>query len=410
MKVRRAHKIALDPTPEQTDRFNRAAGTARFVWNWALAEWNRLFKCGEKPNAMDLKKRFNAVKGDEFPWVYESPRDANAQPFADLQAAFRNFFAGRARRPRFKKKNKCRDSFYVANDKFSLDGRYVRLPKIGHVKMREALRFHGKILGARVSRTADRWFLSVQVETESRLLSLSKDDAGESQDGVIGVDLGIDRLAVLSDGTTFANPKPLRKALRKLQRRSRQLSRKVKGSANYAKAARKLARLHARIADLRSDALHKLTTWLVACYRHVVIEDLNIKGMLRNGRLARAIADVGWGELRRQLAYKAEAAGTVLTVADRWYPSSKTCSGCGAVKTDLALGDRICECASCGLVIDRDLNAAVNLERYPGLSGESDACGHLSAGLVDPELVEGGGKVKLGWLKQEFNACSFEYK
>ena len=183
---------------------------------------------------MDLKKRFNAVKGDEFPWVYESPRDANAQPFADLQAAFRNFFDKRAGRPTFKKKNKCRDSFYVANDKFSLDGRRVRLPKIGHVKMREALRFQGKILGARVSRSADRWFLSVQVETELRLLSLSKDDTGESQDGVIGVDLGLHKLATLSDGTTFDNPRPLRK----LRRLSRRLSRKVKGSANHAKAAR----------------------------------------------------------------------------------------------------------------------------------------------------------------------------
>ena len=377
MKVRRAHKIALDPTPEQTDRFNRAAGTARFVWNWALAEWNRLFKCGEKPNAMDLKKRFNAVKGDEFPWVYESPRDANAQPFADLATAFRNFFDKRAERPTFKKKGKCRDSFYVANDKFSLDGRSVRLPKIGHVKMREALRFHGKILGARVSRTADRWFLSVQVETE-----LTPLDAGESQDGVIGVDLGLHKLAVLSDGTTFDNPKPLRKMLRKLRRLSWRLSRKVKGSANHAKAARKLARLHARIAAIRADALHKLTTWLTAHYRHVVIEDLHVKGMLRGGRLARAIADVGWGEFRRQLAYKGEAAGVLVTVVSRWYPSSKTCSGCGAVKSDLTLKERVYECASCGLIVDRDFNAAVNLERYPGLSGESDACGHLSAGLV----------------------------
>ena len=377
MKVRRAHRIALDPTDEQREQFKRAAGTARFVWNWALAEWNRLFKSSEKPNAMDLKKRFNAVKGDEFPWVYESPRDANARPFADLQAAFRNFFDKRAERPKFKKKGKCRDSFYVANDKFSLDGRSVRLPKIGHVKMREALRFHGKIIGARVSRTADRWFLSVQVETKPTPF-----DAGESQAGVIGVDLGLHKLAVLSDGTTFDNPKPLRKMLRKLRRLSWRLSRKVKGSANHAKAARKLARLHARIADIRADALHKLTTWLVAHYRHVVIEDMHVKGMLRNGRLARAIADVGWGEFRRQLAYKGEAAGVPVTVVSRWYPSSKTCSGCGAVKSDLTLKDRVYECASCRLIVDRDFNAAVNLERYPGLSGESDACGHLSAGLV----------------------------
>lgn len=379
MKVRRAHRIALDPTDAQREQFKRAAGTARFVWNWALAEWDRLFKSGEKPNAMDLKKRFNAIKGTEFPWVYESPRDANSQPFADLAQAFRNFFdkSLKAKRPRFKKKNKTKDSFYIANDKFALDGRSVRLPKIGRVRMRESLRFDGKILSARVSRTADRWFISIQVEFD-----LLPFDAGKSQADVVGMDLGLRHLAVLSDGTTFPNPKPLAKALRRLRRLNRSLSRKVKGSVTWRKAVRKLARLHARIASLRADALHKLTTWLVGRYGHVVIEDLHVKGMMRNGRLARAIADVGWGELRRQLTYKAETVGGGVTIVDCWYPSSKTCSGCGAVKNDLTLKDRVYRCTGCGLTIDRDLNAAVNLERYPGLRGNPHARGHLSAGCV----------------------------
>ena len=230
---------------------------------------------------------------------------------------------------------------------------------------------------------------------------------------MVGVDLGIKHLAVLSDGRTFDNPKPLRRALRKLRRLNRRLHRKSRGSANRHRAAMRVARLHARIANVRQDTLHKLTTALVRDYRQVVIEDLNVKGMLRNRRLSRAIADVGLHEFRRQLTYKAAVDETLVTVADRWYASSKTCSGCGAVKAVLGLSERNYVCMACGLVKDRDWNAACNLERYPGLRGNLYACGHPSAGLVAPELVEGGGRVKLRWTKQEFmrnnlHACAYK--
>ena len=357
MKITRSHRIALDPTDEQRQQFVRAAGCARFVWNWALAEWKRQYKAGGKPTANALKRQFNAMKRDAFPWLYESPKDANLQPFNHLNKAFQRFFKKLAKYPTFKKKGKCRDSFYVSNDKFRLDGQRVRLPRIGWVSMREGLRFDGKILSATVTRTADRWFLSVQVETELF------PSPSETQADVVGVDLGIKHLAVLSDGRTFDNPKPLRKALRKLRRLNKSLHRKVKGSVNRRRAAARVARLHARIANVRQDALHKLTTTLVRNYRHMVIEDLNVKGMMRNRKLSRAIADVGFGELRRQLAYKAEAEETLVTVADRWFPSSKTCSGCGAVK-DMPLSQREYVCEVCGMVEDRDLNAALNLERY----------------------------------------------
>ena len=371
MKVTRSHRIALEPTDEQRQQFVRAAGCARFVWNWALAEWNRQYKAGDKPTANKLKRQFNAMKRDAFTWLYESPKDANLQPFTHLHEAFQRFFKKLAKRPTLKKKGRCKDSFYVSNDKFRLDGRRVRLPKIGWMKMREALRFDGKIVGATVSRIADRWFLSVQVETEVFPLQQvqGRPSPSETQAAVVGVDLGIKHLAVLSDGRTFDNPKPLRRALRKLRRLNRRLHRKPKGSANRKRAAGRVARLHARIACIRQDVLHKLTTALVRDYRHVVIEDLNVKGMVRNRRLARAVADVGFGELRRQLAYKAEVDGTLVTVADRWYASSKTCSGCGTVKEILALSQREYVCMACGLVKDRDFNAACNLERYPGLRG-----------------------------------------
>ena len=204
MKTTRSHKIALEPTADQAQAFRRAAGVARFTWNWALAAWRRQYEAGEKPTALGLKKQFNAIKGEQFPWVYESPRDANAQPFANLGKAFVRFFNKEARRPRFKKKGKCRDAFYVANDKFRVDGRTITLPRIGKVRMREALRFAGKVTGATVSRTANRWFVAVSVEVDLPAVRC------ENQARTVGVDLGVKRLATLSDGTVITGPKPLR--------------------------------------------------------------------------------------------------------------------------------------------------------------------------------------------------------
>ena len=315
------------------------------------------------------------------------PQGCEPATFWGAESSVQRFFKKLSRRPTFKKKGRCRDSFYVSNDKFRLDGRRVRLPKIGWVRMREALRFEGKVLGASVSRTADRWFLAVQVETELFPLQQAQGrlSRSETQANVVGVDLGIKHLATLSDGRTFDNPNPLRVALRKLRRMNRRLHRKPKGSVNRGKAAARVARLHARIANVRQDTLHKLTALLTRNYGHVVIEDLNVKGMLRNRKLARAIADVGLHELRRQLAYKAEVEKTTVTVADRWYPSSKTCSGCGAVKAVLGLSERDYVCMACGLVKDRDWNAACNLERYPGLRGNPTPVD--TGALADPSWV-----------------------
>ena len=363
MKVTRSHKIALDPTPEQEASFRKAAGIARVAWNWALAEWNRQYKAGEKPDGPGLKKRFNAIKRESFPWVYESPRDANAQPFAHLDNAFKRFFRKEVRKPRFKKKGRCKDSFYIANDKFRVEGKNVRLPKIGSVRMRESLRFEGKVLCATVSRTADRWFVSISVEVHMPMVRR------ENQARTVGVDLGVKRLATLSDGMTVDGPKPLRRQLGRLRRLSKSVSRKRKGSCNRAKAVRRLSRCHVRIAGIRGDCLHKLTTNLVRNYGRVVVEDLNVKGMAHNRRLARAIHDMGFGEFRRQLAYKAEALPCEVVLADRWFPSSKLCRICNAKNDGLTLNDRSFRCDACGHEEDRDLNASRNLERYPGLRG-----------------------------------------
>ena len=387
-----SHKIALCPTPEQADYFNRACGTARRVWNWALGEWNRQYAAGQKPNAMALKKQFNVIKYSDTQWLDENGqpwlktihRDAHAQPFAHLAKAWNRFFAeikaGKpAHEPQFKKKGRCRDSFYVANDKFSLSGKTIRLPKIGDVVLTEALRFGGKILGATVSRTGNRWFVAIQVEVPDAHFHLPR-TANEIQ----GIDLGIKAVATLSNGEFVQAPKPLKASLRRLKIRGRRLSRKHEAAkitagfapnANLPKGARlpvsnnrkkssvTLARLHARIANIRADFTHKLTTRLCRENQAVVIEDLHVKGMLANDKLARAISDVGFGMFRLQIEYKARRYGTQLIIADRWYPSSRLCSICGWKNEALTLKDREWVCPQCGTHHDRDLNAALNLKR-----------------------------------------------
>lgn len=422
-----AHRIQLVPTAAQRDYFARAAGTARRVWNWALAEWQRQVKAGERPNAMALKKRFNAIKYSDpawldengLPWLYTIHRDAHAQPFANLARAWGRYFEQRrqgspANPPRFKKKGRCRDSFYVANDKFSLEGITARLPKIGQVTLREALRWPGKIMGASVSREADRWFLSVQVDVPDDVAKLRR-----SGDGVVGVDLGVSAAATLSTGEKVIAPRPLKAALRRLRIRSRRQSRKLEAarkeagiegrmptgtrlapSKNQTCGTRKLARLHARIARVRKDFIHKLTTRLCRDNQTVVVEDLNVRGMMANARLARAIADIGFHEVRRQLHYKAQRYGTTLVIADRWYPSSKLCSGCGVRNARLGLGERVWTCASCGVRHDRDVNAAINLQRLAtgALAAQSAlpvASPAVTPGTVVDAVSAGGGKVTL---------------
>lgn len=421
-----AHQIRLEATPEQRDYFARAAGTARKVWNWALAEWHRQVELGQRPQAMTLKKAFNAIKYihpdwlDEqgSPWLKTIHRDAHAQPFMHLERAWSRYFkqrlAGeRAFPPAFKKKGRCRDSFYVANDKFRLEGKYVVLPKIGKVALAESLRLTGKLMGACVSREADHWYLAVQVDLPEQESILRR-----SGDGVIGVDLGLSAAAVLSNGEKIAAPRPLRKSQRRLRIRSRRHARKLKAakktagivgttpkgvhlpvSCNRQKSARAIARLHARIAHVRADFTHKLTTRLCRENQAVAIEDLNVRGMLANQRLARAIADVGFCEIRRQLEYKTRRYRTLLVVADRWYPSSKLCSTCGAHYTALKLGEREWNC-QCGARHDRDVNATINLQRLATDAlaaitalpvASVTATSHTAANI----LLAGGGKVTL---------------
>lgn len=355
-----AHKIRLVPTREQEEYFRRACGTVRFTYNWALVAWKEAYESGKKPSGRSLKKDFNAIRKSQFPWTYEVHRDCTAGAFDHIQSAFQNFFrtvkaGGKSGYPAFKKKGHSKDSFDIANDKLQLQERQVRIPVLGWVKMRETLRFEGKILGAVVSRSADQWHIAIQVDVGE----LNRERTGNS---VVGVDLGIKASATLSTGEVVQGPKALRSHLKKLRRLSRRHSRKQKRSANRRKSALKLGRIHLRITNIRKDRLDKLSTRLVSENQAVGIEDLHVKGMVRNRSLARAISDEGWSEFRRQLEYKAPMFGTEIVVHDRWLPSSKACSGCGHVKEKLLLGERTYSCAQCSLVIDRDHNAALNLK------------------------------------------------
>ena len=270
--------------------------------------------------------------------------------------------------PRFKKKGRCRDSFRFSTGTIRCAGATVTLPRLGAIRTHESTRKlarrldngTARILSATVSRTAQRWFVSFTVEVDRNI-----PERHRRPGSVVGIDLGVKTLlTAVDDGgnvVVVEGPKPLSAALRKLCRASRAHSRKAPGSANRRKAAARLARIHARVANVRADSLHKATSMLAARYETVVVEDLHVAGMGRNSRLARAVADQGFGAARRMLAYKTTWNGGTLIMADRWFPSSKTCSGCGAVKAKLALSERTYACDTCGLVLDRDVNAARNL-------------------------------------------------
>lgn len=379
--MHRVHKIKLDPTQEQAIYFARACGVARFAFNWALAAWKEEYEAGGKPNEAALRKRLNAIKGEQFPWMSEVTKVAPQNAIKNVGVAFQHFFrrvkqGGKPGYPRFKRKG-LHDSFRADNGPKDAEshaveciGKTIKLPRCGVVRMREELRFSGRTLAATVSKMADGWYVAILVDTSDCL-------SGPLDHGAVGVDLGIKELATLSDGTVFPSLKPHRAAHRRLVRLSRSLSRKQKGSANRAKAKTKLAKLHKRIADIRVDALHKLTHRLATEFDTIAIEDLNVKGMVRNSHLARSVSDAGFGEFRRQLEYKAAMTGASVFIVDRFYPSSKTCSTCGEIH-DLKLSNRVMVCG-CGNVMDRDLNAAINLKNK-AVSSTVTACGEDGSG------------------------------
>ena len=353
------------------------AGAARFAYNAGLAHVKEAIGGGEPPewSHYSLRRWWNANK-DELAvnqatgevWWDQNSKEAYSGALRDLARGFSNWSKSRkgkrkGRRvgfPKFKSKNTTMRFAYstgftapTASDPYGL-----KLPRIGRVHCMENV--HERISGARliritVSRRAGCWYASLTVEREPTA------PATAPKLGAVGVDLGVKNLATLSDSTVIPNPRALGARLKALRKAQKALSRKVKGSVRREKAKERVSRLHARVADVRADAINKATTMIAGTYSAVCIEDLNVAGMVKNHNLARSVSDAALGEFRRQLEYKTARTGAVLCVVDRWFPSSKTCSNCGVVKAKLSLSERTYHCDSCGLTMDRDLNAAINI-------------------------------------------------
>lgn len=380
MMITKVHKIKLYPTKSQEQLFRQSCGVARFTYNWALEKWQKDYENGIKQSAYSLIKHLNSIKREEFPWMQETSKTCSQYAIHNLEKAYKKMWKEGSGYPKFKKKG-VKDSFVAVENKetFKQKDFKIWIPRIGWVKCAENLRFEGKVNNVAVKRTADIWFAYVNIET----ISNETPTTSENQT-TVGVDLGIKTMIVLSDGKTFENPKALRKNQKSLKRLQRGLSRKVKGSNNRKKHQMRLARKHYKISCIRSNALHEATSYITKNYDKIIIEDLNVEGMLKNKKLSGALSDVSFGELARQLAYKALWQGKELVKADRFFASSKLCSGCGYKKEALKLSERQYECENCGLQIDRDLNAAINLANYSPTPkiGECQAGGEGSSFLA----------------------------
>jgi len=393
--VMRAYRFALDPSPDQEIALRSHCGAQRFAYNWGLAriKANHSQRKAEASyglegdeitppldwSAYSLRKDWNQVKGEVAPWWSENSKEAYSSGLANLAAALGNWRDSR-------KGKRAGLSCRFTTGGFGLvgtDRRHVKLPRIGIVRTHESTRKlarhiergTARIRSATVSLRGGRWFVSFTTE-------ISRHDRSPARpESTVGVDLGVKSLAVLSTGEIIPNPAHLQVALRKLRRMQRQAARRIgpdkrakqMPSARWRKSQSRITKLHAKAANARRDGLHKLTTRLIRTHGTIVLEDLNIVGMMSNRKLARRIADAGMGELRRQVEYKAAWAGARTHLASRWYPSSKTCSGCGAVKAKLRLSERIFRCEQCGYALDRDLNAARNLTALVETS--SPSCG-----------------------------------
>jgi putative transposase len=354
-----AHKIELHPTSEQAHYLDKACGSRRHCYNKLLEHFSMPEHKWSKAAAYQY---YIKVIRPEYPWYNEVSSRVTRNAIEDLDNAFKHFFrrvknGKRPGFPKFKKKD-IKDSFALREQsKFNVKGRKLRIEKLKTlIPMRQRLRFGGTPCQVTISKRAGKYFASLLVDTEDYK------DYSQNRAPSTGVDFGIKSLAVTSDGQVFPANNKLKRSIKKLKKLSCHLSRKQKGSNRRAIAKQRLAKLHYRIANQRRAVLHSLSHWLTASYDRIAIEDLNIKSMVRNRKLARSIADAGFGLLRQLIEYKATLRGCTVELVDRFFPSSKMCSDCGQLY-EITLADRELAC-DCGLTIGRDLNAAINLNNF----------------------------------------------
>ena len=381
-----AHKIELRPTPEQVIYLNQAFGCKRHCYNQLLAYFSQV-----KWSKQEAYLKYKEIRA-EFTFYKEVSNRVTRNTIDDLDNAFQHFFRRvkkkeKAGFPVFKKKD-VRESFALReSEKFSVFGRELRIEKLKtRIKMRQELRFEGRPKQVTISKQAGKYFVSILVETQS--YNLKKTDKDKS----VGMDLGVKHLATLSNGQCFKANQMLKNNLKKLAKQQRNLSRQKKGSNRRARAKLKVATLHYRIRNQRQAVLHEFTDYLTRTFDRIVIEDLNVKGMVRNRKLSRCISDAGFGEFRRQLDYKTQLRGNDLVIADRFFPSSKTCSHCSHLKSDLS--ERVFDCENCGVSLHRDFNASLNLNQYsaetpkPTLTHTRDEIRPVHTGIVVDRVNE----------------------
>ena len=361
----KAYKYKLIPNQEQMETLSKYFGSVRFVYNWGLNKKIESHKeCGKSIGCFQLTKELTLLKKQKgFEWLKECPKDTLDLSLRNLDAAFSNFFKKNAKYPKFKSKKYSRDSVkFRKTVHFDFIDWTVELPKIGKIDLCKNRTFNqatNKIVNCTVSKdSCGTYWCAVVIDDLQEMPS----KAEIRKDNSVGIDLGIKDYAILSDGRKFSNPKHLENTNKKLAHLQKVFARKEKGSKNYEKMRIKVAKCHRKIANKRNDSLHNLSSYLVNNYKTICLEDLNVKGMLQNHHLARAIQDASWGEFTRQLQYKSDWKGDNIIYIGRFEPSSKTCSVCGYKKEDLKLSDRKWTCPNCGTKHDRDVNAAINIK------------------------------------------------
>ena len=375
MLVQRGYKFELKVNNKERTKLLKGTGIARFAWNWGLADRIQRYKDNKGneryTDAMKQHKLLNSLKKTNYSWIYEVSKCIPQEALRDLEQAFQNFYRDRKNVktkkkkrkvgfPRFKKKYKSKDSFRLTGTiKVFPKKKRIQLPRLGKLRVYEIPQMDptARVLSATVSRTADKWFVALTAEEE-------EPKREKSYDNVVGLDAGLARFTTLSLGLPIPKPKFLLKRLKKFRCLSKAHSRKQPGSNNRKKSAKRLAKFHQRVTYSRKDFQHKLSLHLVKNHDVLVVEDLYVKGLIQNKKQSRHWADLAHGEFRRFLKYKSEKYGKLLVEADRWFPSSKSCSNCLMRHPNLRLQDRIFHCPFCELEIDRDYNAAINLEHY----------------------------------------------
>lgn len=390
--VIQAYRFALDPTPKQQRALASHCGAARFAFNWGLALVKDRMDARQAGDEVDipwtlprLRREWNLAKSDVAPWWEENSKEAYSSGLDSLARAFKSYWdSSNGRRkgarvgfPRFKKRGRAPDTcrFTTGAIRVEPDRHHVTLPRLGRVRTHESTRKlarrveqrTARIRSATISRRAQRWFVSFSVELQREV------PATNGKTSIVGVDVGVRYLAVTAGPGLVAqieeNPRALSQNLRVLARAQRAVARRKPGSKGHEESRRQVARVHARITNIRCDALHKLTSRLARSHGTVVVEQLNVAGMLRNRHLARSITDASFGQIRRMLTYKTNWYGSHLHLADRWFASTMTCSACSLVNAKLGLAERTFRCAGCGMVMDRDENAARSLANLVARSG-----------------------------------------